>query len=301
MSNRHRKLTLKPRPGGFGELPAPNDPSLPRLVAFDCMSGRPRWWLHAPPPGIAGVRLRTFCGAATHVGLRRCRNDDVAVADNHRGLFVVCDGVGGRPHGGIAAFEAAEAIRERIARARPLTAVDWAEDSVAEASRLVYDALQRAAQAVYRRACDDADLSGMCTTASVVLVNGNFAVIGQVGDSRVYLAREEELIQLTEDHTLRNLMIKQGLAKPDASRQRSPITRAIGRQPTVAADVMALPLVPGDRLLLCTDGLHSTLAEDDLLQLFEHNVVDAALAAVRRANALGGPDNVTAIFVELAA
>jgi serine/threonine protein phosphatase PrpC len=300
MSNRRRKLTLTPRPGGFGELPAPDDPGLPRLVAYDCAAGRPRWWAHAPPPGLAALALRARHGAATHVGLRRRRNDDVAYIDNHRGLYVVCDGVGGRPHGGVAAYEAAEAIQAWIGRATPLAA-GWAEDAVADASRLVYEALQRASQAVYRRAGDDPDLSGMCTTASLVLVHGNFAVIGQVGDSRVYLARGDGLIQLTEDHTLRNLMIRQGLARPDAARQRSPITRAIGRQPTVAADVMALPLVAGDRLLLCTDGLHSTLADDDLLALFELDVADAALAAVRRANDLGGPDNVTAIFVELAA
>jgi serine/threonine protein phosphatase PrpC len=200
----------------------------------------------------------------------------------------------------VAAHEAAEAIQEWIGRARQPFA-GWAEGAVADASRLVYEALQRASQAVHRRAADDPDLSGMCTTASLVLVSGNFAVIGQVGDSRVYLARGEELVQLTEDHTLRNLMIKQGLARPDDSHRRSPITRAIGRQPTVAADVMALPLVAGDRLLLCTDGLHSALADDDLLALFELDVADAALAAVRRANDLGGPDNVTAIFVELAA
>lgn len=299
MSNRRRKLTLKPRPGGFGELPAPDDPGLPRLVAWDCASGRPRWWLQAPPPGIATARLRARHGAATHVGLRRRRNDDVAYVDPQRGLFVVCDGVGGRPHGGVAAVEAAEAIQRRIGAAPAFGG--WSENAVADASRLVYEALQRASQAVHRRASDDPDLAGMCTTASLALVDGDFAVIGQVGDSRVYLARGDALIQLTEDHTLRNLLIRQGLARPDEGRHRSPITRAIGRQPTVAADVMALPLMPGDRLLLCTDGLHSTLGDDDLLALFELDVADAALAAVRRANDLGGPDNVTAIFVELAA
>src|SRR5690606_30478654 len=96
-------------------------------------------------------RLRTSCGAATHVGLRRRRNDDVAYIDSHHGLFLVCDGVGGRPHGDIAALEAAEAIHGWIEQARPSVVAGWAEDSVADASRLVYEALQRAAQAVYRR------------------------------------------------------------------------------------------------------------------------------------------------------
>lgn len=301
MSRRRRKLTLTPRPGGFGELPAPDDPRLPRLVSYDCASGRPRWWVQGPPPGIAAARLRTRHAAATHVGMRRRTNDDVAYADEHRGLFVVCDGVGGRSHGGVAAYEAAEAIHAWVGRSRPPAATGWAEDAVADASRLVYEALQRAAAAVYRRASDEPELKGMCTTASLVLVHGEFAVIGQVGDSRVYLARGDELIQLTEDHTLRSAMRRQGITPPESTPRRSALTRAIGRQPTVAADVMALPLVPGDRLLLCTDGLHGTLADDDLLALFDLDVADAALAAIRRANTLDGADNVTAIFVEVAA
>ena len=96
-------------------------------------------------------------------------------------------------------------------------------------------------------------------------------------------------------------MRRQGITPPESTPRRSALTRAIGRQPTVAADVMALPLVPGDRLLLCTDGLHGTLADDDLLALFDLDVADAALAAIRRANTLDGADNVTAIFVEVAA
>lgn len=299
MSHRRRKLTFTPGAGGFGELPAPDDPALPRLIAFDAAAGRPRGLFPAPPPDLLTAALRTRHAAATHVGMGRRRNDDVAYADGHRGLFLVCDGVGGRAHGGIAAHEAAEAIGGHIGRARPSPVTGWTEDAVVDASRLVYEALQGAARAVHARAGEDPALAGMCTTASLALVRGSFAVIGQVGDSRVYLARGDRLIQLTEDHTLRNLLIKQGYPQPAG--QRSAITRAIGRQPTVAADVMALPLLPGDRLLLCSDGLHSTLRDDDLLDLFDLDVADAALAAIRRANALGGPDNVTAIFVELAA
>lgn len=298
MSNRRRKLTLRARPGGFGELPAADDPWLPRLVSVDGVSGKPRWWVQVPP-GLATPPVRARHSAATHVGLRRRRNEDVPCVDIHRGLYAVCDGVGGRPHGDIAAQEAAAAIQGWIGVARPPGAAAWAEDAVADASRLVYESLQCAAQALHRRACDDPGLAKMGTSASMVLVQGNFAVIGQVGDSRVYLARGEHLIQLTEDHTLRSAMIRGGHAWPETG--RSGLWRSIGCRPTVAADVMALPLVAGDRLLLCTDGLHSTLAEDDLLALFELDVADAALAAIGRANALGGPDNVTAIFVELAA
>ena len=271
---------------------------MPRLVSVDGASGKLHCWVQLPP-GLATPPVRARHAAATHVGLRRRRNEDVAYADSHRGLYVVCDGVGGRPHGDIAAMEAAEAIQGWIGVARPSIAAAWAEDAVADASRLVYQSLQCAAQALHRRACDDPGLAQMSTSVSMVLVQGNFAVIGQVGDSRVYLARGEHLIQLTEDHTLRSAMIRGGHAWPETG--RSGLWRSIGCRPTVAADVMALPLVAGDRLLLCTDGLHSTLAEDDLLALFELDVADAALAAIGRANALGGPDNVTAIFVELAA
>jgi serine/threonine protein phosphatase PrpC len=295
MSHRHRKLTLMPRLAAG--LPAADDPGLPELVRLDGASGRPpRWPLPAGSPG----RLRTRFAGATDVGMRRGSNEDEFVADAAFGLFVVCDGVGGRPGGDIAARTAAAAIREHVRRG---AAAGSSRDAaaVARAGVLVRDAMVGASLAVRDLARSEPRLEGMRTTASVVLIADDFAVVGQVGDSRVYLGRGASVHQLTEDHTLHGMQVRQGLLPPDAAGgRRSPITRALGRD-DVEVDVGALPLVAGDRLLLCSDGLHGYLADEALKELFRLDVRAAAPAAIDYANALGGEDNITALFVELVA
>ena len=249
--------------------------------------------------GVDSLRTQHF--GATHAGRRREHNEDVFLADAKLGLFVVCDGVGGRAFGDVAAYEAASAIWEQIVREAPaLRSVLWDAGSVAHASALVRDAMQRASNMIYTMGVTEPGLKGMCTTASVVLVANGLAVVGQVGDSRVYLGRGEGVHQLTEDHTLQNLLIKQGLAKPSPiRRRRSAITRALGLNAAVEVDIAALPLADGDRLLLCTDGLHECLEEEDLFDLFELDVEDAAPAAIHHANTRGGRDNITALFVDI--
>ena len=125
--------------------------------------------------------------------------------------------------------------------------------------------------------------------------------MGQVGDSRVYHARGTAVRQLTEDHTLANMRIKQGLITPERARGRkSPITRAIGLRAGVEVDIITASLMAGDRLLLCSDGLHEYLDCDSVLaDLFRLDVGEAALAAVCHAIGCGGKDNITALFVEV--
>jgi serine/threonine protein phosphatase PrpC len=294
MSHRHRKLTLMPQPAAG--LPAADDPGLPELVRLDGASGRPqRWSLPSGSPG----RLQTRFAGATDIGMRRGSNEDAFVVDAAYGLFVVCDGVGGRPGGEIAARTAASAIREHVRRGAPESSRDAA--AVARVGVLVRDAIVGASLAVRDLARSEPHLEGMRTTASVVLIAGDFAVVGQVGDSRVYLGRGASVRQLTEDHTLHCEQVRKGLVAPDAaSGRRSPITRVLGRD-EVEVDVGALPLAAGDRLLLCSDGLHGYLADEALKDLFRLDVRAAAPAAIDYANALGGEDNITALFVELVA
>lgn len=305
MSHRHRKLTLVRRQAALGELPAADDPSLPGLVPLDRLSGRPRRWPSADALGISAVSgLHTRHSAATDIGRRRAHNEDAYLADAKLGLFVVCDGVGGRAGGEIAAHEAAFSIWEWIGReASTLTAAarrSREEAAVTSVGALVRDAMQSASRALRTMAAEDPHLAGMCTTASVVVIANDLAVVGQVGDSRVYLARGTAVHQLTEDHTLRSMQIQQGLKPGPAHGRRSPITRVLGREDAVEVDVAALSLTAGDRLLLCSDGLHAYLEDDDdLTALLELDVQEAATAAIHHANRSGGEDNITALFVEL--
>jgi protein phosphatase len=130
-------------------------------------------------------------------------------------------------------------------------------------------------------------------------------IVGQVGDSRVYLARDGIVSQLTEDHTWLNVQVKQGMITPEQAKQRggkSVITRAVGLRDFVEVDILAVPVQVGDRLLLCSDGLHAYLdAAETLVDLFQLAPCDAAPKAIRHANARGGEDNITALFVEFLA
>jgi protein phosphatase len=142
----------------------------------------------------------------------------------------------------------------------------------------------------------------MGTTISALLVLGNYAITAQVGDSRIYLVRDGAVEQLTEDHTLIAWQLKQGLITPQEA-ARSPhknvITRAVGNREYVQVDTRAVAVTAGVRILLCSDGLHGYLRDEDIPQV----VALGGEVAVRRfvdiANERGGKDNITAILLEL--
>ncbi|MCY1071169.1 protein phosphatase 2C domain-containing protein [Nannocystis sp. RBIL2] len=245
----------------------------------------------------------------TDPGRLRALNEDAFLADGRLGLFIVADGVGGRPFGGLAAGEAVSVLWERIWRETqaigalmPGRGADWVgSEAVVQIGGVVRTAMQDASQKLRAMAKIDSRYGGMCTTASVVLVAGEVAVVGQVGDSRVYHARGATVRQVTEDHTLLNLQVKQGLVIPEQARgRRSPITRALGLADELEVDIYAVPVARGDRLLLCSDGLHEYFERGKVLRhLFQLDIRAAAPAAVRHARRRGGRDNITALFVEI--
>src|SRR5690606_17706001 len=149
----------------------------------------------------------------------------------------------------------------------------------------------------------DPEHRGMSTTASVFLLCGRLGVVCQLGDSRVYLVRKNEVAQLTEDHTLINYQLKQGLITPEQavnSRAKNVITRAVGHKDYVEVDTLPIPLFPGDRIVLCSDGFHGYVeSAEDMRYFIDLDVEEAVLEAIRFANAKGGRDNITAMMVEL--
>ena len=252
---------------------------------------------------VGPMRVRYF--GHTDVGLKRSHNEDAFLADPELGLFVVCDGVGGRARGEVASREAVDFIWEWFKREeKTLTRVakeGQTPKNVGKLCQLMRGAIQNATYMVHSLGELNPDQRGMSTTASAFYVAGSLGIVGQVGDSRVYLARDGRVSQLTEDHTLINYQLKHGLITPEEakrSRIRNVITRAVGHKDYVEVDTLPIPLFPRDRILLCSDGLHGYLNDDALQKIMAKDVQEAVLESIRFANEQGGSDNITSLLVE---
>jgi PPM family protein phosphatase len=225
-------------------------------------------------------------GAATDVGRVRDGNEDAYLVDDAMGLIAVADGMGGHRAGEVASATALEALRAAITGGRPLR-----------------ESIEDANDAVYTKSLTDTSLRGMGTTLTAgTLVAGDTVLVGHVGDSRAYLLHDGELRQVTNDHSLVEELVREGRLTADEAAvhpQRSIITRALGVDASVEVDVYPVELVPGDRLLLCSDGLTGMVAPDDIAATLrrESDPTRAAAQLVDAANAAGGEDNITVVVV----
>lgn len=253
----------------------------------------------APPP------LRRTGHALTDLGRKRSSNEDAFFIDDQLGLYVVADGMGGHAAGEVASREAVDTmygmIKRSVGKLRELVDPLSDEDSRA-ACRLLESAVQAATYFVYSIAEIDRDKSGMGTTISALLILGDYGVTAQVGDSRIYRILDTTVEQLTEDHTLIAWQLKQGLITPqEAARSphRNVITRAVGNREYVQVDTLCVPLAAGMRFLLCSDGLHGYLREEDIPSIVAFGGQECVRRFVELANQRGGKDNITAVLVEI--
>jgi serine/threonine protein phosphatase PrpC len=150
----------------------------------------------------------------------------------------------------------------------------------------------------------DPEKKGMSTTLSALLIRANLAFAVHVGDSRVYRVRRDNVLQMTEDHTLINYKVKHGMmtaAEAEKASGKNVLTRAVGHKDYVQVDTVDIDVDPGDRFLLCSDGLHGYFASDDeVAQLCsDGSLEECAEAAVALANQRGGKDNITAVVIEV--
>src|SRR6266851_5012464 len=239
--------------------------------------------------------------ARTDVGKKRSHNEDAYLVDEALGLYAVADGMGGHAAGEVASTLAVKSLREALSAEKAVLDAFARTPSVEareSAAQAVERGVQKACADVYALSLGDPGKRGMGTTLVALLACGRNAVIAHVGDSRAYLFRKDRAHQLTEDHTMVQEQLKRGLiTKADAvtAENRNVITRAVGIQRSVAVDTLVTDLLPGDVYVLCTDGLHGYLAEEELPSLFgqeKQRLVDLLIdLALQR----GGKDNVTAI------
>lgn len=253
----------------------------------------------APPP------LRRTGYGLSDIGRKRTTNEDAYFLEDALGLYVVADGMGGHAAGEVASQEAVDAVYGMVKRG--IAEVSELVDPLVEvdaqtACRLMESAVQGATYMVFSMAELDRGKSGMGTTISALLVLGDYAITAQVGDSRIYRIQGDDVEQLTEDHTLIAWQLKQGLITPQEAKRsphRNVITRAVGNREYVQVDTGLVPLSPGDRLLLCSDGLHGYLRPADIAPTVALGGDKAVKRFIELANERGGKDNITAILVEI--
>jgi len=242
------------------------------------------------------------------VGRKREANEDCFAAVPEDSLFVVADGMGGHAAGEVASGLAVAAISEFIASTRRDAEVTWPYDydvNMSVNSNRLRTAIRLANQRILDTIAHRKELEGMGTTLVGAIVSDGTACVGHVGDSRAYLIHDGEMTQITSDHSWVNEQVKLGfLTKGDAGRHpfRNVVTRALGSKEDVVVDVTEQPVVGGDFLLLCSDGLNTMLDDDTIVRtVMEHadDVEAAATALIAAANAQGGEDNVTVILIKL--
>jgi PPM family protein phosphatase len=252
---------------------------------------------------LSSTRLRSF--GLSDRGRRRPHNEDAFMCDDALGLFVVADGVGGHAKGEVASQESVEQICGFVRQGKALITeylADPARDDKREqVRRLLESAVQSACYMVFGLAELDPAQKGMSTTISALLIAGQYGVTAQVGDSRIYRVRGGQGQQLTEDHTLVNYKLKQGLISEADARTmkgKNVITRAVGHKDYVEVDTRELEIQRGDRYLLCSDGLHGYLQAGELESVLSATTPEEAPAKfVAVANERGGRDNITVVLV----
>lgn len=247
--------------------------------------------------------------AATDVGRKRAHNEDNFLVDQKLSLFVVADGMGGHASGEVASQIAVTEFRGALDGRRDIIEA-YARHETGVTTHDVLGALEYAVQtaglAIFERGQQEPEKRGMGTTLSAFLLIGERGFIAHVGDSRVYMVRSGQTVQLTEDHSLINELIRHGkvtretLAKSPYASYKNAVTRALGVYETVQVDTIDLEVIPGDQFLLCTDGLHTYLDEKEISrQLAEESITAIPGKLVEHANAGGGHDNITAVVLRV--
>lgn len=232
----------------------------------------------------------------THEGQVREINEDAAFAAPE--LFVVADGMGGHLAGEVASALAIETLSTHLIGGEPASL----DDLVA--------AIASANAAIFNDASSNADHNGMGTTVTAIAVvmdryDGEALGIANVGDSRIYLLRHKRLRQVTVDHSFVQELIAEGAITREEARhhpRRNIVTRGLGIESSVRVDSWTMPLIRGDRFVLCSDGLSDYVVEDDITDILLRHPDDleaAIIELIDAANDAGGPDNITIVIVDV--
>ena len=228
----------------------------------------------------------------TDVGQKRKTNQDSFIVDQETLLFGVADGMGGHRGGGVASKLAVDTIRSFVQ-----------SHKTGDPEVIIEKALQEASKTIYKQSMEKEELTGMGTTATFAWVKGKKIFIAHVGDSRAYLLRGEKIWQITEDHSLVHEQVKAGILPESAQKGhelRNVLTRSIGFEPAVKVDIYQKELKPGDKFLICSDGLVGMIDDKDISKIVNKKSLDEAVKKlIEMANKNGGDDNITSVLIQV--
>jgi protein phosphatase len=244
---------------------------------------------------------------ATHTGMVRSHNEDSIAAEPEIGLAVLADGMGGYNAGevasGIATAMISNETKESLTRVEPHV-MDRATGTLV-ATRLLQEVIARANDSIYQSANSQPQYAGMGTTLVAALFCDNKLTVAHIGDSRCYRFRDGRLEQITRDHSLLQEQIDSGLLTREAARRsqnKNLVTRALGIEAEVEAEIHTHDARAGDIYLICSDGLNDMVEDEDIeltLGALGGNLPLAADQLVQMANDAGGRDNVSVILIKV--
>ena len=234
--------------------------------------------------------------AITDVGQARLMNQDFVYCSqkpvgNLPNVFIVADGMGGHKAGDMASSFTVKTFIEMVEASDEKNQITLIDETIKSVN-----------EKLIQKAKESEDYEGMGTTLVVATIIGNVLHVANVGDSRLYVM-SEELQQITRDHSLVEEMIALGELERKHARtheQKNIITRAIGGSGVVMADFFTIDIKPGDRIIMCSDGLTNMIEDDEIAQIVKSNisVEDAAVELLKTANSNGGKDNISIIIIE---
>ena len=242
--------------------------------------------------------------AKSDLGLKRKVNEDSFLADESIGLFMVLDGIGGHLAGEVASKLGLNTIKENVIRSindKPLAD----NQNLSREVQILNESLLLANQIIYEAANSQPEYFGMGTTVASLLLGRENIAIAHVGDSRIYLIRENSIERLTEDHSLVMEQLKRGIIsaeEAEKSEMKNIITRALGAEELLTPTIDELMPFNNDLFLICSDGLTDLVTDDELLEIIlksRHLFDQAVQNLIDKANVKGGKDNITAILVNI--
>ncbi len=246
--------------------------------------------------------------AVTDIGKIREKNEDNVLISSNLSLGIVADGMGGHSAGEVASNIAVSVLAETVRKVNngQLKIPDSFLPKLDDTERKMLMAANLANIAIYSTAQSSDLYKMMGTTLTGVIFDRNYAITVHVGDSRLYLFRDNKIVQITTDHSLANEQVRRGLltrAEADRSKIQNVLTRAMGIKKNIEFDLLKFPVKPGDEILLCSDGLYKGLHESDIADILrdgkEMSIVKLCKQLVQISNEKDGQDNISAVLIKI--